>query len=81
MDCIEPVIDKEKTLADCVLKIKQDNLKEKLNRLQVEIALAQTRADEDRITKLISECNMLLRSVKEHEGKITKETLDETVKA
>jgi len=81
MDCIEPVIDKEKTLADCVLKIKQDNLKEKLNRLQVEIALAQTRADEDRITKLISECNMLLRSVKEHEGKTTKETQDETVKA
>jgi len=81
MDCVEAVIDKEKTLADCILKIKQDNLKEKLNRLQVEIALAQDRADEDRITKLISECNILLRSVRTYEGKTTKEAQDETVKA
>jgi len=80
VDCIEAVIDKERTLADCILKIKQDSLKDKLNRLQVEIALAQNRADEERITKLITECNVLLRSVKLYEGK-TAETQDKTVEA
>jgi DNA primase len=73
VDCVEAVIDKEKTLTDCILKIKQENLKEKLNRLQVEIALAQNKADEERITKLISECNILLGSIREYEGKAKEE--------
>jgi replicative DNA helicase len=79
VDCIEPIIDKAKTFADCVLKIKQDNLREKLNRLQVEIALAQNSADEDRIAKLIAECNALLRNIKSHECQ-AKENQNETVK-
>ncbi len=79
VDCIDAIIDKEKTLADCVLRIKQDNLKEKLNRLQIEIALAQDRADEDRITKLIAECNILLRNVKAYECQ-AKENQNETIK-
>lgn len=80
VDCVEAVIDRQKTLTDCIMKIKQDNLKDKLNRLQIEIALAQNRADEDRITRLISECSILLRSIKTHEGKAT-ETQNEAVKA
>jgi DNA primase len=79
VDCVEAIVDKKKTFADCILKIKQDNLKEKLNRLQVEIALAQSRADEDRITRLITECNALLRSIKVYEGK-TNQTQGEAVK-
>ena len=79
VDCIDAIIDKERTLADCVLRIKQDNLKEKLNRLQIEIALAQDRADEDRITKLIAECNILLGDVKAYECQ-AKENQNETVK-
>ena len=74
VDTIEAVIDRQKTLDDCIIRIKQDNLKEKLNRLQVEIALAQNRDDEERINKLIAECSGLVRSIKAYEGK-TKETL------
>ncbi|MDD5450243.1 MAG: hypothetical protein PHO42_06630, partial [Candidatus Omnitrophica bacterium] len=80
VDCVDAVVDRQKTLADCVLKIKQDNLKDKLNRLQIEIALAQNKADEERITKLISECTILLRSVKAYEGN-SAETQNEAVKA
>lgn len=80
VDCVEAIMDKEKTLADCILKIKQENLKEKLNRLQVEIVLAQNSADEEKITKLISECNILLRSIKTYECK-TKEAQSEALKA
>ena len=62
-------MDKQKTLDDCITGIKKDNLKDKLNRLQIEIALAQSKADEDRITKLIAECNGLIRSIKVYEEK------------
>ncbi|MBI4335403.1 MAG: DNA primase [Candidatus Omnitrophica bacterium] len=81
VDCVEEIVDRERTLMDCILRIKQDNLKEKLNRLQVEIALAQDASDEDKITKLISECNSLLRSIKQYERGQTKEAQNETVKA
>lgn len=80
VDCVDAVIDKQKTLEDCIIKIKQDNLKEKLNRLQVEIALAQNKADEDRINQLISECNELLKSIRAYEEKI-KEAQKQVFKA
>lgn len=80
VDCVEAVVDRQRTLTDCILKIKHDNLKDKLNRLQIEIALAQNKADEDKITRLISECSILLRSIKTHEDKAT-ETQNEAVKA
>ncbi|MCM8781955.1 MAG: DNA primase [Candidatus Omnitrophica bacterium] len=69
VDVAETIVDKQKTLFDCIVKIKQDNLKEKLNRLQVEIALAQSKDDEDKINKLIAECNELVRGIKAYEGK------------
>jgi len=77
VDTIEAVMDRQKTLDDCIVRIKRDNLKGKLNRLQVEIALAQGRDDEERINKLIAECNDLVRSIRTYEGK-TKETLQES---
>ncbi len=69
VDSVEAVVDRQKTLDDCIIKIKQENLKEKLNRLQVDIVLAQDKADEDKINQLIAECNTLLRSIKAYEGK------------
>ena len=77
IDSVEAVVDRQKTLDDCIIKIKQENLKEKLNRLQVEIALAQNKADEDRINKLIAECNELVRSIGSYETKV-KEAIQET---
>ncbi|MFH1847696.1 MAG: DNA primase [Candidatus Omnitrophota bacterium] len=65
VDFSECVVDREKTLRDCIVKLEQDNLKDKLNKLQVEIALAQNSADEDRITQLIARCNKLIKGIKE----------------
>jgi len=78
VDSVDAVVDKEKTLTDCIMKIKQANLKEKLNRLQVEIALAQSKDDENRINALITECNSLIRGIKAYEEK-ARETQKETV--
>lgn len=78
VDFAECIVEKEKALKDSLLKFEQENLREKLNRLQVEIALAQDAADEERINRLVSKCNKLIRDIKECNGK-AKEIIKEKV--
>ena len=72
VDSIEAVMDRQKTVDDCIISIKKDNLKEKQSWLQVQIALAQSKADEDKIRKLILECDNLRKIIMTYEEKTAK---------
>ena len=55
-------IDRSKSLNDCVGRIKKDNLKNRLNKLQREIKLAQSWGHREKLTKLVSKYNQLVKS-------------------
>jgi len=54
-------VDRNKSLSDCIERIKMDNLKIQLNKLQREIKLAQSWGHKDRITELVSKYNGLIK--------------------
>jgi replicative DNA helicase len=56
--------DKEKALADCVARIKQDNVKDRLQRLQEAIKAAHETKDEAKVAKLVGEYNALVKGGK-----------------
>lgn len=58
---LEIMKDKDKTMADCIFRIKKDNLRERLNMLQEAIRLAHNQNDEDRMKALVSEYNDLVK--------------------
>ncbi|MCX5686156.1 MAG: DNA primase [Candidatus Omnitrophica bacterium] len=58
---LEIVKDKDKTMADCISRIKKDNLRERLNMLQEAIRAAHNQKDEDRMKALVSEYNDLVK--------------------
>lgn len=55
-------IDRQKSLCDCIERIKNDNLKNRLSRLQREIKLAQSWGHKEKITELISQYNQLVKT-------------------
>lgn len=57
----EEIIDKEKTLNDCIRWIKDDKRKQKLNFLQNQIKSYQSAGDEIGVTRLVSEYNDLIK--------------------
>ena len=54
-------IDLNKSLTDCIGRIKRDNLKERLNRLQREIKLAQNWGYKEKVIELIDKYNQLIK--------------------
>jgi len=73
VDSVEPVVDRQKTLEDCIYRIQRENLEDRRNRIQVEIVLAQSKDDDQRINLLIVEYQKLMRSIKIHEEKTRQE--------
>jgi DNA primase len=57
----EMMIDKEKVLADCIARIKKDNLKDQLEELRSAMKLAQDSNDDDRLSALIREYDSLIK--------------------
>lgn len=55
-------IDRDKSLSDCIERIKMDNLKIRLNKLQREIKLAQSWGHKDKIIGLLSQYNGLIKN-------------------
>ena len=60
----EMVIDKEKVLLDCIAKIKKDNAKDKMNRLQEAIKIAYNSKEEDKYKRLMAEFDSLVKTNK-----------------
>ncbi|MDD5495999.1 MAG: DNA primase [Candidatus Omnitrophica bacterium] len=57
--------DKERVLADCIARIKKDNIKDQLERLQTAIRAAHESKDEASLKRLVSEYNGLVKSGKQ----------------
>lgn len=57
----ETLDNKEKVLLDCIAKIKRDNVKDRLARLQDAIKAAHASKDDSLVTKLVSEYTELLK--------------------
>ena len=53
---------KEKVLSDCIAKIKKDNMKDRLERLQEAIKSAHSSRDDSLVTRLVTEYTELLKS-------------------
>lgn len=59
VNILEFLTDKDKALADCVTRIKKDNIHDKLDALQAEIQQAHNKKDEDRCNQLVAEYDSL----------------------
>ncbi len=57
----ETFSDKEKVLVDCITRIKKDNIKIEMDKLQAAIKSAHESKDEDKVKKLLSEYNNLVK--------------------
>jgi replicative DNA helicase len=55
-------IDPRRSLSDCIRRINNDNLKNRLNKLQREIKLAQSWGHKDKIMELLGKYNQLVRN-------------------
>jgi len=55
-------IERHKSINDCIKRIKADNLKDKLNKLQREIKLAQSWGHKEKITELVGKYSHLMKS-------------------
>ena len=60
----ETLSNKEKILSDCIMKIKKDNVKDRLGRLQDAIKAAHDSKDDNLTTKLVAEYTELLKGSK-----------------
>lgn len=60
----EMMTDKEKVLADCIARIKKDNLKDQLDELRSAMKVAQDSDDDDRLSALIREYDSLIKTNK-----------------
>jgi DNA primase len=58
---LEMLTDKEKVLDDCILKIKKDNVRDQLQRLQDAIKSAHDSRDDGLVTRLVAEYTDLLK--------------------
>jgi replicative DNA helicase len=60
----EALGDKDRALADCIAWLKQENVKDRLRRLQQAIKAAHESKDEAQVAKLVVEYNALVKSGK-----------------
>ena len=60
----EAVSDKDRNLKDCIKSVKRENIKEKMNQVQMKINMAQGSKDEGRVDSLLEEYNTLLKEYK-----------------
>lgn len=58
----EMFVDKEKVLADCIARMKKDNITGELERLHAAIKIAHDSKDEDKVKKLLAEYDSLVKS-------------------
>ncbi|MDP3804739.1 MAG: DNA primase [Candidatus Omnitrophota bacterium] len=58
---LEIIKDKDKTMSDCISRIKKDNLRERLNMLQESIRSAHSQKDDERMKALVAEYNDLVK--------------------
>jgi len=58
---LEIIKDRDKTIADCISRIKKDNLRERLNMLQDAIRAAHSQKDEEKMKALVAEYNDLVK--------------------
>jgi uncharacterized membrane protein (DUF106 family) len=58
------IVDKDKTLSDCIARIKKDNMKERLSRIQEAIRLAHESKDDNGVKRLVTEYNELVKANK-----------------
>ncbi|MBI4974715.1 MAG: DNA primase [Candidatus Omnitrophica bacterium] len=56
--------DKEKAVTDCIARIKKDNIRDELDRLQVAIKAAHNSKDENKVKRLLVEYDSLVRNSK-----------------
>lgn len=59
---LEMLLDKEKALEDCIARIKKDNLKDRLSRIQEAIRQAHSQHDEEKVRRLVTEYNGLVKA-------------------
>jgi len=57
----DTVVDRDRALADCIKWIKNERRKSMINALRSEIKVAQESNDEDKVIRLVVECNKLLK--------------------
>ena len=60
----EILSDKERVLADCIARIKKDNIKDRLARLQDAIKKAYNSKEEEKVKAFVAEYNLLMKSDK-----------------
>ncbi len=60
--CAEEFLERQRCLSDCISRIKADNLKDSLHRLQREIRLAQGWGHKEKLTELVSRYNHLIKT-------------------
>ena len=58
---LEILTDKDRALADCIARIKKDNVKDRLFMLQDAIKIAHNQKDEEKVRKLVTEYNSLVK--------------------
>lgn len=58
---LDILADRDKALEDCIARIKEDNTKERLTMIQEAIRIAHSQKDEDRVHRLVTEYNNLVK--------------------
>lgn len=58
---LDSLDDKERALHDCILRIKKDNIKDRLTMIQEAIRMAHSQKDETKVKELVAEYNGLVK--------------------
>ena len=61
---LETIRDKERAMTDCIARIRKDNIKDRLKRLQEEINTACNQRDEEKANRLVAEFNNIVKASK-----------------
>lgn len=64
VNLLDTLADKDKMLADCIVRIKKDNMKDRLAMIQGAIKIAHSQKDEDKVKALVAEYNDLVKMSK-----------------
>lgn len=59
---LDSLEDRERALGDCIARIKKDNIKDRLARLQEAIRLAHSQKDDSKVRSLVAEYNDLVKT-------------------
>jgi hypothetical protein len=62
VNILDILSDKDKAIEDCVARIKKDNVKDCLVRMQESIRLAHSQHDEEKVRQLVSEYSSLVKA-------------------